>query len=142
MQAPLFDFESFIGSKGPDRLVMVLEAIPAEKLLVVLEREHWTGMKGYSARGMWSALVAGLLYGCSTVAERARDHCAHDALQGPPHCLSAPSNRQPSPISSTAQCLTPPLRAYSPTILTQNSEFRGNFGDPSGCTLGRRWGRC
>ena len=72
IQAPLFDFEAFIAGKGPDRLVMVLEAIPAERLLAVLEREHWTGRKGYSVRGMWSSLVAGLLYQCPTIAQVAR----------------------------------------------------------------------
>ena len=29
---------------------MVLESLPAEKLLSALEREHWTGRKGHSAR--------------------------------------------------------------------------------------------
>lgn len=72
IQAPLFDFESFITGKGSDRLAKMLEAIPAEKLLVVLEREHWTGRKGYSVRGMWSALVAGLLHQCPTLAQVVR----------------------------------------------------------------------
>ncbi len=72
IQAPLFDFELFIAAKRPDRLVMVLEAIPAEKLLAVLERERWTGRKGHSIRGMWSALIAGLLHRCTSVAQVAR----------------------------------------------------------------------
>jgi transposase, IS5 family len=29
--------------------------------------EHWTGRKGYSARGMWSALIAGLINQCHTL---------------------------------------------------------------------------
>ncbi len=72
IQAPLFDFEAFIADKSSDRLVTVLEVLPAEKLLGVLEREHWTGRKGYSVRGMWSALVAGLLRGCYSLAEVVR----------------------------------------------------------------------
>jgi hypothetical protein len=59
IQSPLFDFEAFIQSKGIDRLVNVLEALPAEQLLAALEKEHWTGRKGYSVRGcgVFSLLV-------------------------------------------------------------------------------------
>jgi len=69
IQSPLFDLEAFITSRENDRLVMVLAALPAEKLLIELEREHWTGRKGHSVRGMWSALVAGLLCRCDSVAD-------------------------------------------------------------------------
>lgn len=72
IQFPLFDFEAFITSKGNDRLVVVLEALPAEKLILTLEREHWTGRKGYAVRGMWSALIAGVLYQCQSIAEVVR----------------------------------------------------------------------
>lgn len=61
IQAPLFDFEAFIADKGNDRLVMVLEALPAEKLIATLERERWTGRKVYPIRGMWSAFIAGVV---------------------------------------------------------------------------------
>ncbi len=67
IQSPLFDFEAFITIKGNDRLVMVLEALNAEKLIGALEREHWTGGKGYAIRGMWAALIAGLLHQCYTL---------------------------------------------------------------------------
>lgn len=72
IQAPLFDFEAFITKKEADRLAMVLEAIPAEGLLSVLEKEHWTGRKGYSVRGMWSALIAGVLRQAQTLADVVR----------------------------------------------------------------------
>ena len=64
IQSPLFDFEAFIATKGNNRLVMVLEALDAEKLITALEKENWTGRKGYSIRGMWSVLIAGLLSQC------------------------------------------------------------------------------
>ena len=67
IQSPLFNFEAFIRIENNDRLVIMLEALDAEKLLVTLEREHWTGRKGYMVRGMWSALIAGV---CSTNATR------------------------------------------------------------------------
>ena len=72
IQSPLFDFEAFITSKNNNRLSKILEVLPAEKLLIALEQEHWTGRKGYSVRGMWSALIAGLLYQCHSLADVVR----------------------------------------------------------------------
>jgi len=72
IQSPLFDFEAFIRSKDNNRLVVVLEALPAGKLILTLESEHWTGRKGYSVRGMWSALIAGVLYQCESLADIVR----------------------------------------------------------------------
>jgi transposase len=72
IQSPLFDFEAFITSKDNNRLVRVLEILPAEKLLIALEQEHWTGRKGYLVRGMWAALIAGLLYNCHSLADVVR----------------------------------------------------------------------
>lgn len=72
IQSALFDFEAFIATKGSNKLLMVLEALPAERLITALEREHWTGRQGYSVRGMWSALIAGLLYQCDSLAEVVR----------------------------------------------------------------------
>jgi len=72
IQPPLFDFEAFIQEKSQSRLIGILEALPAEKLLIALEQEHWTGRKGYSVRGMWAALIAGLINQCHTLAEVAR----------------------------------------------------------------------
>ncbi len=53
-------------------MVIVLEALDTEKLLVILEREHWTGRDGYSVRGMWAALIAGVLHNCKSLAEVVR----------------------------------------------------------------------
>ena len=72
IQSPLFDFEAFITDRGNGRLITVLEALPAERLIAALEREHWTGRKGYPVRGMWSALIAGLLYQRHSLAEVVR----------------------------------------------------------------------
>ncbi len=72
IQSPLFDFEAFISEKDNNRLVRVLEALPAEKLIITLENERWTGRKGYAVRGMWSAFIAGVLHDCHSIAEVAR----------------------------------------------------------------------
>ena len=69
IQRPLFDFEKFIVNiKEEDRLVIVLEGLDAEKLLTALEREHWTGRKGHSVRGMWAALLGGVVHQSPTLA--------------------------------------------------------------------------
>jgi IS5 family transposase len=72
IQSPLFDFEAFISQKENNRLLQVLEVLPAEKLLICLAQRHWTGRKGYSTRGMWAALIAGLINQCHTLADVAR----------------------------------------------------------------------
>jgi IS5 family transposase len=72
IQSPLFDFEAFIGKRSNDRLVTVLEVLPAEGLISAIEKEHWTGRKGYSARGMWSALIAGVLRRAHSLADVVR----------------------------------------------------------------------
>jgi len=72
IQSPLFDFEAFIAKRDNDRLVIVLESLPAEGLISALEKEHWTGRKGYPVRGMWSALIAGLLHQCHSLADVVR----------------------------------------------------------------------
>jgi transposase len=72
IQSPLFDFEEYITKKSNDRLSLVLTVLPAEKLIIALEKEHWTGRKGYPVRGMWSAFIAGVLYDCHSIAEVAR----------------------------------------------------------------------
>src|SRR6266540_801069 len=69
IQVPLFDFEAFIVKKDNDRLTIILEALPAEGLLLALEKEHCTGRKGSSVRGMWSALIAGVLRQANSLAD-------------------------------------------------------------------------
>ena len=72
IQPPLFDFEQFIMLEKQERLIVVLEALDAETLLVTLERERWTGRKGYCLRGMWAALIAGVLHQCPSLAATVR----------------------------------------------------------------------
>ncbi len=72
IQPPLLDFEAFVAARGNEHLVIVLEALDAEKLIAALEREHSTGRKGYSVRGMWAAFICGLLRGCESLADIVR----------------------------------------------------------------------
>jgi hypothetical protein len=41
IQSPLFDFEAFIAQEGNNRLVMVLEALPAEELISAQAKMLW-----------------------------------------------------------------------------------------------------
>jgi transposase len=72
IQSPLFDFEAFIQEEGQSQLAKVLETLSAEKLIIALERERWTGRKGYSMRGMWAALMAGIINQCHTMSDVVR----------------------------------------------------------------------
>ncbi len=45
IQFPLADFDAFVARKSNIRLMMVLEALPAEGLIFVLEKEHEAGRK-------------------------------------------------------------------------------------------------
>jgi hypothetical protein len=72
IQPSLFSLEDFLKLDKSDRLVLVLETLNAEKLLQMLEREHWVGRKGYSVRGMWSGLIAGVVYNYPTIADLVR----------------------------------------------------------------------
>lgn len=72
MQPALLDFDAFSKLPGDDRLLVVLESLNEERMMVALERRHWTGRKGYSVRGMWAMLVAEVLHGCRSIAETVR----------------------------------------------------------------------
>jgi len=45
-----------------DRLILVLEYIPDEVLMQLLERLRGLGRDDYPIRGMWNALLAGIVY--------------------------------------------------------------------------------
>lgn len=72
IQPTLFNFDDFLKLDRSDRLVLVLGTLNAERLLRKLEEEHWVGRKGYSVRGMWSSLIAGVVYRYPTIAEVVR----------------------------------------------------------------------
>lgn len=72
IQPPLLSFNDFFKLDRTDRLVLVLEAINAEKLLRAIEAESPGGRRGYPARVLWSALIAGVVYRISTIAELIR----------------------------------------------------------------------
>lgn len=73
VQQPLFDFNEFFALDESDRLVLVLQTINAERLLHVLDGGDDLGRVGYSARLLWSALIAGVVYRLPSIAELRRN---------------------------------------------------------------------
>ena len=72
IQPPLLPFNDFFKLDRSDRLVLVLEAINAEKLMRATEEDSPAGPKGYPARVLWSCLMTGVVYRIPTVAELIR----------------------------------------------------------------------
>jgi len=72
IQASLLSLNEFFTLDHSDRLRMVLETINAEKLLVATETGSPFGPRGYPARVLWSALIAGVVYRLPTIAELIR----------------------------------------------------------------------
>lgn len=72
IQPPLLSFNDFFKLDRSDRLHLVLETINAEKLLLAIEGDTPSGPKGYPARALWSALIAGVVHRFPTIAELIR----------------------------------------------------------------------
>jgi hypothetical protein len=68
VQPPLLSYNEFFHLDEHDRLHLVLEAIDAEALLKALDDEHQLGNIQYSARTLWSCLIAGVIYQIPEVA--------------------------------------------------------------------------
>jgi hypothetical protein len=96
LQPPLLSYNEFFYLDEHDRLHLVLEAIDAEALLKVLDDEHQLGNIQYSARTLWSCLIAGVIYQIPEVAPHGyRRHllsnpCAQCLVTGTGHRYALP----------------------------------------------------
>lgn len=81
IQPILLSFNDFFKLEHSGRLRLVLETINAEKLLLALEADSPAGPKGYPARALWSALIAGVVYRIPTIAELIRNLESNPYLQ-------------------------------------------------------------
>ncbi len=61
-QKRLFSWQEVEGLGDLERLVLVLEYMPDEKLMQLLERLRGLGRDDFPVRGMWNALLAGIVY--------------------------------------------------------------------------------
>jgi transposase len=69
-QPQLFCWEEIEGLGELERLSMVLAHMPDEQLMQILECERGQGRDDYPIRGMWNALLAGIVY----------QHCSVESL--------------------------------------------------------------
>lgn len=69
-QPQLFCWEEIEELGELERLSLVLEYLPDERLMQLLERRRGQGRDDYPVRGMWNALLAGIVY----------QHCSAESL--------------------------------------------------------------
>jgi transposase len=69
-QKQLFSWQEIEVLGDLERLVLVFEYMPDEKLMQQLERKRGLGRDDYPVRGMWNALLAGIVY----------QHCSAERL--------------------------------------------------------------
>lgn len=81
VQVPLLPFKDFLRLDRHERLVRVLEALPAEPLLHTLARTQRRPGASYHPRVLWACLVAGLVYQIPTVAELRRHLASNPHLR-------------------------------------------------------------
>jgi len=56
-----------------ERLVLVLETMPDEKLVSTMEKDRFRGRNDYPVRAVWNAMLAGMVYQHPTVASLLRE---------------------------------------------------------------------
>jgi len=61
-QKKLFGWEEIENLEDLERLRLVIEYMPDEKLMRQLEKERGLGRNDYPVRGMWNAMLAGIVY--------------------------------------------------------------------------------
>jgi hypothetical protein len=61
-QKALFGWEEIEGLEDLERLRLVLEYMPDEKLVRILEKERYKGRKEYPVRGVWNSIIAGIVF--------------------------------------------------------------------------------
>ena len=60
-QGQIFDWNDLENLGDLKRLHLVLENMPDEKLMRVLEKERYRGRNDYPVRAMWNAILAGVV---------------------------------------------------------------------------------
>ena len=73
-QISLFNWENDIEILGDlERLQLVLENLPDESLMQAMERDRGNGRDDYPIREMWNGLIAGVIFGHSSIASFIRE---------------------------------------------------------------------
>lgn len=61
-QKSLFGWEEIEGLEDLERLRLVLEYLPDEKLIRILEKERYKGRNDFPVRGVWNSILAGIVF--------------------------------------------------------------------------------
>ena len=80
-QAFLLNWREIEAASDLDRLRLVLEAIPDEPLMRVLEQERGNGRDEYPIRPVWNSILAGVVFQHCSVASLRRELCRNAELR-------------------------------------------------------------
>ncbi len=72
-QKTLFGWREIEELGDLERLVLVLESMPDEKLVSVMENERYRGRNDYPVRAVWNSILAGIVYQHGSVASLRRE---------------------------------------------------------------------
>ena len=72
-QISMFEWEEIEKLGDLERLKLVIEYMPDEELMHKLEKERRNGRNDYSVRGMWNAVLAGVIYQHPTIESLLRE---------------------------------------------------------------------
>ena len=61
-QKSLFGWEEIEGLEDLERLRLVLDYMPDEKLVRILEKERYKGQNRFPVRGVWNSILAGIVF--------------------------------------------------------------------------------
>jgi hypothetical protein len=81
-QQPLFSWDDIDATDDLRRLALVLDVLPDEDLMMELERRRGShGRNDYPVRATWNAVIAGVVFGHSTVESLRRELARNAALR-------------------------------------------------------------
>ena len=92
-QRKLFDYTEIENLGDLERLLLVTEYLPDEKLMKHLEKERGNGRDDYPIRGMWNSLLAGIVYQHDSVESLRRELARNGQLRS----ICGLSNKVPPP---------------------------------------------
>ena len=72
-QAYLLNWREIDAASDLDRLRLVLEAMPDEPLMKILEQERSNGRDEYPIRPVWNSVLAGVVFQHSSIASLRRE---------------------------------------------------------------------
>jgi hypothetical protein len=72
-QKTLFGWREIDELGDLERLVLVLESMPDEKLVSTMENERYRGRNDYPVRAVWNSILAGIVYQHGSVASLRRE---------------------------------------------------------------------